>query len=63
MRRFQFVIALAGGGVAVRLVEVRSEQRARELAERMLRESTAHQGVGVWEGDDHLFSVGGAIAA
>jgi hypothetical protein len=60
MRRFQLVITLAGASMAVRLVEVRTEERARELAERVLRESPNHLAVDVWEGDSRRFSVGKA---
>lgn len=58
MRKFQFVISLPCSSIAVRIVEVRTEERARELAERMLKESPNHLGVEVWEGDDHVFAVG-----
>ena len=58
MRKFQFVITLVGSSTAVRIVEVRTEERARELAERVLRESPNHLAVDVWEGDSRRFSVG-----
>ena len=58
MRKFQFVVSTLCASIGVRLVEVRTEARARELAERVLRESPQHLGVDVWEGDNHLFSVG-----
>ena len=58
MRKFQFVITLVGSSMAVRIVEVRTEERARELAERVLRESPNHLAVDVWEGDSRRFSVG-----
>jgi hypothetical protein len=60
MRKFQFVVAMRGGAVGVRIVEVRTEQRAKELAERILRESTQNLSVDVWEGERHLFAVGQA---
>jgi hypothetical protein len=55
MRKFQFVITLVGSSMAVRLVEVRTEERARELAERVLGESPDHLAVDVWEGDSRRF--------
>jgi len=55
MRKFQFVITLVGASMAVRIVEVRTEERARELAERVLRESPNHLAVDVWEGDSRRF--------
>jgi hypothetical protein len=55
MRKFQFVITLVGSSMAVRLVEVRTEKRARELAERVLGESPDHLAVDVWEGDSRRF--------
>jgi hypothetical protein len=58
MRKFQFVISLRFSSIAVRIVEVRTEARARELAERVLRESSNHLGIEVWEGDHRLFTVG-----
>ena len=58
MRKFQFVITLVGASMAVRIVEVRTEDRARELAVRVLRESPNHLAVDVWEGDSRRFSVG-----
>ena len=57
MRKFQFVISMPCSNVAVRIVEVRTEARARELAERVMRESSGHLGVDVWEGETHLFAV------
>jgi len=60
MRKFQFVISLPCQSIAVRIAEVRTEARARELAERVLRESPNHLGVDVWEGENHLFTVGQA---
>lgn len=58
MRKFQFVISLPCSSIAVRIAEVRTEARARELAERVLKESPKHLGVDVWEGENHLFSLG-----
>ena len=58
MRKFQFVISMTSASIAVRIAEVRTEARARELAQRVLKESPKHLGVDVWEGEDHLFSVG-----
>ncbi len=58
MRKFQFVISMPCSSIAVRLVEVRTEARARELAERVLKEAPNHLGVDVWEGEKHLFGVG-----
>ncbi|HEY1752510.1 MAG TPA: hypothetical protein VGG29_14725 [Caulobacteraceae bacterium] len=58
MRRFQFVITMRGAATSVRLVEVRTEPRARELAQRILHESPEHLGVDVWEGEHRLFTVG-----
>ena len=63
MHRFQFVISLGGRSVAVRVVEARTVERARELAERVLAESRQHRSVDVWEGDDHLFTVGQSAAS
>ena len=60
MRKFQFVISLPCSSIAVRLVEVRTEARARELAERVFKESPEHLGVDVWEGENHLFTIGQA---
>jgi DNA-binding cell septation regulator SpoVG len=58
MRKFQFVISLPCSTTAVRIAEVRTEARARALAERVLHESPQHLGVDVWEGENHLFSLG-----
>jgi hypothetical protein len=58
MRKFQFVISLPCSSIAVRIVEVRTDERARELAERVLKESSNHLGVDVWEGETHLFNIG-----
>ena len=58
MRKFQFVITLPFSSIAVRVVEVRTEARARVLAERVLAESSNHLGVEVWEGENRLFTVG-----
>ena len=63
MHRFQFVISLGGRSVAVRVVEAASREHARELAARVLAESSQHRAVDVWEGDDHLFTVGEAAAS
>jgi hypothetical protein len=57
MRKFQFVISQPHSSIAVRIVEVRTEERARELAERVLKESRNHLGVEVWEGENRLFAV------
>ena len=58
MRKFQFVISLPCSSIAVRIVEVRTAERARQLAERVLEESPEHLGVDVWEGETYLFAVG-----
>jgi hypothetical protein len=58
MRKFQFVITMPQASIAVRIVEVRTVERARELAERVLHESRNHLDVDVWESDKHLFTVG-----
>jgi hypothetical protein len=58
MHRFQLVISTRSNAVAVRLVEVRTESRARQIAEQVLSESPDHLGVDVWEGEAYLFTLG-----
>lgn len=54
---------MGGASVAVRVVETRTVERARELAERVLKESPQHLGVDVWEGEDRLFTIGQSNAS
>jgi hypothetical protein len=44
--------------VSLRLIEVSSAERALELAEKALAESSHHQGAELYHGDERLWSIG-----